>query len=228
MKEFSIHFKKMVDVQGKIFNMMIFNFKALNYNILFCFYLKEYFKILILFSIFWVSYKFEINIYELIYNFIYIKYPNVLVLTILNFIKSNIKIIILILILLFILLIFYIKKFNIIEALKFIWVFIYHRINFLINLWILLKILKIELNVFFEYNFLIMVIFIIYLIIFWVYLIYKKKPLEFKLLHFLNIPLISIIIWITLFIIDDLKFFKTKYILIELDLKYYETNIELI
>lgn len=226
MKEFSIHFKNMKEVSGKIRFIMIFEFKTFFYNILFFFYLKEYLKLIVLFLIFIICYYLNINFYEWIGNNFNDLITNVYIYIFFNFVKEYIIIILLLLLILFILFIFWIKKFNIKETIKFILIFSYHRINFIVNLLILEKILNINMQEFFEYNFIIMLIFIIYMIIFWIYFIIKKKPLNYKLLHFLNVPVISILFWFLLFIINDMYFFKYKHVLIDFDLKYYETNIE--
>ena len=205
--------------EGNIIFVLYLNFKTRYYNILFFFRLYEYFKSLLLLLLFLLSYFFKIKIFES-QNFIQLEY-------IYNWIVCYKIWILLSIFVIFFLFIYYIKNYNVTETLKYLYIFIYHRINFFINLYLFIYLFKMDLNIFFEYNFIIKLIFIIYYFIFWIYLFFKKKVLNYKLLHFLNFPFIPLIFWIFLFCINDLNFLKLKYYFIDFDLKYYETNIEL-
>lgn len=104
-----------------------------------------------------------------------------------------------------------------------VYTFIYHRIHFLINYSILKKILNITPIEFFEYNFIIILIFMFYCIFLLISII-TKKEINLKLLHYLSWPWISIIFWLWLYYnVKNLDLFDGLYKeIVGFDDKYYD------
>lgn len=232
MKEFAIRTRPWNFLnEGNLWTILL-EFNTLSYNVYLVLKLKVYKPIIFFLFLFMFCFWMDLKFFNFLFNFFMKEQllieENIYILQLYYFFFEKKMLILYIIILLFILFIFWIKKFNIKETIKFILIFSYHRINFIINLIILEKILNINMQEFFEYNFIIMVIFIIYIIIFWIYFIIKKEPLNYKLLHFLNIPFLPMLIWIIIFFFNDKLFFLLKYNLKEFDYKYYDSYFHII
>ena len=205
-------------------------FSVPHYIIFYFISIRLYIKALLMFIIFMMMYENEINILKIIKEKYIVKLNNQKIIEIVNNIGYLKWIILGLIVLIFMIFVHYINRYDWKKTKNFLLIFLYHRINFLINMIIFTRILKISFIEFFNYNFIIMIIFIIVFLLNLVeslILKNKKANKKYKLLHFLNLPLISILIWIIIFISDEYIFFKYRWILQEYDKKYYEINIHL-
>lgn len=97
------------------------------------------------------------------------------------------------------------------EFKRWIRIFLYHRINFIINYYIFIKLFNITAVEFIEYNIIIIIIFIIYIVMHIICVILKKEN-KIKILHYLNWPWLSLGYWIFLYLnLTDKSVFERTY-----------------
>lgn len=206
---------------GRLIKSFIIVFQTIEYKLLFIFNIKTYLTGFLFFLCFLFCYIKNIKLYSLLKNYII---ENI---GILNFIfYKNLLLYFIVIIIIMILLYLYKKK-TYEEFKKMIILFIYYRINFIINYNIFLKIFKINTIEFIEYNLIIILIFLIYIIILIIGIVVQNKRItNWKIIHYLNIPWISILYWIILFwnTSEDCVFISLyfDFRLKDFDKKYYD------
>lgn len=218
MKELNIKLKFLEwGRKNKYYLKFFIEFKTEYYIIVFVFDVFIYFISFILFSIFFYFYFYDIKLYSIVKNNFIELYGLVIFLQIKNIlIFSFIIFIILLLIALY-------KYKTKEEIIKIIYTFIYHRLNFLINYYIFIKIFGINTFDYIEYNFLIIVLFFLILLLKIIFSLLNNK-INIEIKHYLGFPFLSIFYWIWLYKhISDVKLFRFLYDdFVGYDDKYYE------
>lgn len=225
--ELNLSFRK-VNEDGKenkkriFFNKVILEFKTNIYIILFIYDLWSYVISFFMGLLVLILYYNDIKLYSIFKNKI-IEKLNLYGFTENIIIFNDIQLLFFILffLLFFILLVYKMKTKE--EFKRWIRMMIYYRINFLINYNIFIKIFNINTLEFIEYNFVIIIIFLLYGIMQIISIILKRE-LKLKLLHYLNWPWLSLSFWIFIYLnITNVSVFESLYNdFVGYDDKYYE------
>jgi hypothetical protein len=137
-------------------------------------------------------------------NFIKNNYINTNTVFILNIIAKYYYLIIILIIILFLVLML---KFHGVDALKeYVKIFIYKRINWLINVFIFINIVNITLKEYVEYNFFFVIIILISIVFKLIKSIIKKEIVVMEITHFTSLPIMGLILSIVLLLLNS-KYF---------------------